>query len=71
MDRSFMSMCKLRHEIAMDTAVFMYKLTAPEAAAAWIKVHIDHDDADAMSRKMGSESYDRYLLDLHKRCVGR
>lgn len=66
-----LSVARLRHELAMDAAVFVAKLTATEAATTWVRGHVDDDASRTVVDELGSDGYERYLIGLHKRYVGK
>lgn len=66
-----LSVARLKHEIAMDAAVLVYKLTATEAAVTWMRDRVDEHATRTLGRHLGADGYERYLIGLHRKLLVR
>jgi hypothetical protein len=69
--RRALDWARLAHYLAMDDAVYVRHLKAPEAAIAYVRRKVDETASDALCARLGPAGYERYLAALHDRATSR
>lgn len=67
--RAVALVAKVSHELAMDAAVAIHRVSTPADAARLVRSSVDPELADALARRLGP-AYERYLDELFRRASG-